>query len=160
MVCDKVCPCGVNWLLVPLLWQESIFPGWETPRKEIDDNQVPFGGSVFRQASQVQRRPFPAFAVFWSRMFCTFHMHLNFHRWSQMLSLMLQCGQKPASGHCPNSNPNPNRVICISEVLICDLLLSKSAYFFQCLRIIYVFYVTLWHLLFTLVGGRAYFFIH
>lgn len=51
MVYESVSGCEVNWLLVPFLWQESIFPGWETPRKGIDDNWVPFGGSVFRQTS-------------------------------------------------------------------------------------------------------------
>ena len=37
----------------------------ETPREEIYDNCVPFGGGlVFRQIKRIQRKPMPAFATF------------------------------------------------------------------------------------------------
>ena len=34
------------------------------PREGICDNQIPFGGSVFKQIRGVQRKPVPTFAIF------------------------------------------------------------------------------------------------
>lgn len=34
------------------------------PREGICDNQLPFGGSVFKQIRGVQRKPVPTFAIF------------------------------------------------------------------------------------------------
>lgn len=55
--------CG---LLVssPVISQSSLVD--ETPRKRINDNSVPFGGSVLRQIRGVQRKPLPAPLVPWS----------------------------------------------------------------------------------------------
>ena len=35
----------------------------KTPREGIHDNLVPFGGSVFKQIKEVQRKLLPAFAI-------------------------------------------------------------------------------------------------
>ena len=62
IVCDKVC-LDVVWTFSVLLSQFSLVD--ETPGEGIYDNWVPSGGSAFRQIRGVQRKPLPAFAVFW-----------------------------------------------------------------------------------------------
>lgn len=47
----------------PFLLQEAVYPD-ESPRKEMGDKGVPFGGRVFRQRREVHRKPLPTSAVF------------------------------------------------------------------------------------------------
>lgn len=63
IVCEKVCPRVVSTssLLSCDKSQSSLVD--KTPKKGIDDNWIPLGGSVFKQM-RVQRKTLPAFAVF------------------------------------------------------------------------------------------------
>lgn len=61
---EKVCPCVVSTSSLLSCDKSPSSLVDETPRKGVDDNLTPLGGSVFRQIRSIQRKPLPAFALF------------------------------------------------------------------------------------------------